>query len=88
MVYISCNKGNNKGNKNLVKYRCWYCKKDIQAKMYLLDVDCACENAENSVNIVRHILEIIFETNIGNLPIKICGQCTDSGSSGTGNIVL
>ena len=32
MVYISCDKGNKKGNKNLAKYLCWYCVKENKVK--------------------------------------------------------
>ena len=37
-VFISCDKGNKKGNTHLAKYICWYYKQDKRVNMYLLDV--------------------------------------------------
>ena len=42
-VYISCDKGNKKGNKNLAKYICWFDKNTKTVKTYLTDVDCTDE---------------------------------------------
>ena len=34
VVFISCDKGNKKGNKNLAKYLCWYCVKEKKVKHF------------------------------------------------------
>ena len=80
VVFISCDKGNKKGNKNLAKYLCWYCVKENKVKTFLLDVDCTDENSHDIAQAIKHSLKKIFPN---NTPL-IYGQCTDSGGGGTG----
>ena len=80
-VYLSCDKGNKKGNKNLAKYISWYCKDSKRVKTYLLDVNCTDENTDDIANAIKHSLVQTF--GIDNIP-TIFGQCTDSGGGGTG----
>ena len=80
-VYLSCDKGNKKGNKNLAKYVSWYCTDTKRVKTYLLDVNCTDENTDDIAKAIKHSLEQTFGKD--NLP-TIFGQCTDSGGGGTG----
>ena len=43
-VYICCDKGNKKGNKNLPKFICWYNKDDAKVKTFMIDCDCTDES--------------------------------------------
>ena len=81
-VFISADKGNKKGNKNLAKYLCWYCVKDRRVKTYLLDVDCSDENSEDVAIAIKHSLLRMFGTT--GIVLVLFGQCTDSGGGGTG----
>ena len=80
-MLISRDKDNKKGNRNLAKYLCWYCKVDKRVKSYLLDVDCTYNKTDDIANTIKHSIKKLFH---GNLPLKIYGQCTDSGGDGTG----
>ena len=59
-ICISCDRGNKKGNKNLAKYACWYCKQDKRVKTYLLDVDCTDGNTDDITNTLKHSLKRVF----------------------------
>lgn len=80
-IYLSCDKGNKHGNKNLAKYICWFDSKEGKVKTFLLDVDCTEESTEAVVDALNHSLKKIFNNN--NLESCISGQCTDSGGGGT-----
>ena len=82
VVYISCDKGNKKGNKNLAKYLCWFCVRTERVKTFLLDVDCTDENSADIAKAMKHSLKRIFGDN--EETIYLFGQCTDSGGGGTG----
>ena len=75
VVYLSCDKGNKKGNKNLAKYLCWYCVKSNRVKTDLVDVDCTNENSKDIAKDVHHSLKRIFGENVAAV---LYGQCTDS----------
>ena len=60
VVLISCNKGNQKGKKNLAKYLCWYCVKEKNLKTLLLDIDCADENSNDIAQAIKNSL-IFFQ---------------------------
>ena len=79
-VYVSTDKGNKKGNKNLAKFICWYDVEEKQVKTFLLDIDCTDESTGEIVQALTHSLKRVFPTDI---PIKLRGQCTDSGGGGT-----
>ena len=81
IIYLSADKGNKKGNKNLAKYLCWYCVVDKRVKTFLLDVDCTDENSEDIARAIKHSLKRVFGD--GHLLVFV-GQCTDSGGGGTG----
>ena len=53
-------------------------------KTYMLDVDCTDKNTDNIAKAVQHSLKRLFGDKIGNVPIIIFGQCTNSGGGGTG----
>lgn len=78
-LYISIDKGNKKGNKNLAKYICWYCKKEKKVKTFLLDVDCTDEKTDEIVEALTHSLDRMFPL----VALRLRGQCTDSGGGGT-----
>ena len=78
-VYVSADKGNKKGNKNLAKFVCWFDKKENQVKIFLLDVDCTDEATKNIADALEHSMRRISP----NCTISILGQCTDSGGGGT-----
>ena len=79
-VYISSDKGNKKGNKNLAKFICWYDVKLNEVKKFLLDVDCTDENTKDITDAIVHALRRTFSSGTA---IVIRGQCTDSGGGGT-----
>ena len=79
-IYVSSDKGNKKGNKNLAKYICWYDVDTKQVKTFLLDVCCIDENTDKIANAMAHSLKRIFPDNV---QVKIYGQCTYSGGGGT-----
>jgi len=79
-VYLSSDKGNKKGNKNLAKFVCWYDTKDERVKTFLLDVDCTEEETCEIAEAVQHALKKVFRD---TLTKKLRGQCTDSGGGGT-----
>ena len=54
IVYISCDKGNKKGNKNLANYLCWYCVEDKKVKTYLLDVNCTDKSRKDIAREIYH----------------------------------
>ena len=83
-VYLACDKGNKKGNKNLAKFFCWYCKKDRKVRTFLIDVDCVDEDTADIFAGIHHSIKRFFESNDGeDVSIKFRGQCTDSGGGGT-----
>ena len=82
-VYILDDTGNKKGNKNLVKYLCWYYLKDPRVKTYMLDVDFSNKKSEDVAIAIKHGLLQVFGT-VDGVTIIIYGQCTDSGGGGTG----
>ena len=78
-IYISVDKGNKKGNKNLAKFVSWFDKTEKRVKIFLLDVDCTDETTDNIADAIEHsITRFLPERNM-----KILGQCTDSGGGGT-----
>ena len=79
-IYVSADKGNKKGNKNLAKFVCWYDTEDNEVKIFLLDVDCTDEHTDDIADALTHSLQRLLPI---NLQIKIRGQCTDSGGGGT-----
>lgn len=83
-LYLSCDKGNKKGNKNLAKFFCWYDKIQTQVCTYLLDVNCVDEDTSDIFPGIKHSIERFFSTLDHPIPdIKLRGQCTDSGGGGT-----
>ena len=80
-VFISCDKGNKKGNKNLAICLCWYCKFYKRVRTYLLGFYCTDKNIDDIANTIKHSLKLLFH---GYLPLKIFDQCTNSGGGGTG----
>ena len=78
-VYISSDKGNNRGNAKLAKCVCWYNIESKKAKPFLLDVDCADEDTYSNFDASVHLFNRIFEYH----PIKLRGQCNDSGDGRT-----
>ena len=79
-VYISADKGNKKGNKNLAKFICWYDNELKKVKTFLMDTDCSDENTSDVADAIEHSTKRLFS----DLPdIKLRGQCTDSGGGGT-----
>ena len=78
-MYISCDKGNTDGNKNLAKYLCWYYKEEKRVKTFLLDVDCTDKDTNDIVKAIQHSLARMFNDST----IKIFGQFTDIGGGGT-----
>ena len=53
-ICISADKGNKKGNTNLVKFVCWFDKKDKKVKIFLLDVDCTDEATNETSDALNH----------------------------------
>ena len=79
-VYVASDKGNKKGNKNLAKYFCWYCTKTKKVLTFLLNVDCVDKETKDIFNGIHHSIRRFFQTKEEEeVPIKIRGQCTDSG---------
>ena len=68
-VYMSCDKRNKNGNKNLAKYLCWHCKEEKRVKTFLLDVDCTDEDTNDIAKAMKHSLARMFNDS----PIKIFG---------------
>ena len=79
-LYVSADKGNKKGNKNLAKFVCWYDIQEKEVKIFLLDIDCIDEHTNNIADAFTHLLRRLLPA---NLEISIKGQCTDSGGGGT-----
>ena len=79
-VFISADKGNKAGNKNLAKYICWYDNELKRVRKFLLDVDCTDENTKDTAEAITHALKRVFPQDV---PIILMGQCTDSGGGGT-----
>ena len=75
IVYVTCDKGNKKGNKNFAKYLCWYNKDEKHVKTFLLDVDCTDEHTDEIATAVLYGLKRIF----GNSHVVVYSQCTNSG---------
>ena len=81
-VYITCDKGNKKGNKNLAKVICWFDNLKKKVQTFLVDIDQSDENTSEVCDGLMHSLTRLF----GNdTVITIRGQCTDSGGGGTKN---
>ena len=78
-VYISADKGNKKGNKNLAKFICWFDLYEKEVKKFLLDVNCTDESTSEIIDAIAHSLRRIFPDNI---EVQIYNQCTDSGGGG------
>lgn len=79
-IYICCDKGNKKGNKNLPKFICWYDYDDKKVKVFMIDCDCTDESTEDVALALKHSLERVFPDGV---EVKLVGQCTDSGGGGT-----
>jgi len=79
-IYICCDKGNKKGNKNLPKFICWYDYDDKKVKVFMIDCDCTDESTEDVALALKHSLERVFPAGVD---VKLVGQCTDSGGGGT-----
>ena len=79
-VYISADKGNKKGNKNLAKFICWYDVEAKEVKTLLLDVNCTDENTNEIADAIMHSLKKLFPDRTS---VRLYGQCTDSGGGGT-----
>lgn len=56
IVYLAYDKGNKKGNKNLAKYLCWYCKKTKKNITFLLNVDCVDVDIKDIFTGIHHSL--------------------------------
>ena len=56
-------------------------------KTYLLDVECTDENTDDIAKAVHYSLRQIFRNN-ADVPAIIYGQCTDSGSTETGQALF
>jgi len=54
----------------------------------LLEVDCTDENTGDIADAMRHSLKRLFGADIGNIPTRVYGQCTDSGGGGTGKKIF
>ena len=81
-IYLSVDKGNKKGNKNLAKFLCWYDKTSKRVRIFLTDVDCTDESTEQIVDGIAHSLKK-YLPNVERIRLK--GQCTDSGGGGVKN---
>ena len=46
-IYISCDKGNKKGNKNLAKVQCWYDEELKEIRTFVIDVDQSEDNTQD-----------------------------------------
>ena len=79
-IYVSADKGNKKGNKNLAKFVCWYDIQEKEVKIFLLDVDCTDEHTNNIADALTHSLRRLLPA---HPEICVKGQCTDSGGGGT-----
>ena len=79
-IFVSSDKGNQKGKKNLAKFICWYDRASRKVKTFLLDVDCADEDTSDIAEVILHLLKRSFPA---DFDIKLDGQCTDSGGGGT-----
>ena len=79
-VFISADKGNKAGNKNLAKYICWYDKELKRVRKFLLDVDCSDEDTKDTALALKHALERVWPP---DGPIYLMGQCNDSGGGRT-----
>ena len=55
-VFISADKGNKKGKKNLAKFICWYDIDDCEVKTFLLGVDCTDEDTNEVAGALEHSL--------------------------------
>ena len=73
-------KGNKAGNKNLAKYIAWYDSNLKRVRKYLLDVDCCDEDFVDSAVAIEAELRRVWPP---EMPIRLYGQCTDSGGGGT-----
>ena len=85
-VYLSCDKGNKKGNKNLAKFLCWYDVNKKRVRTFLIDVCCVDEDTTDIFQGVYHSIKRFFDADDGNTNadlLKLRGQCTDSGGGGT-----
>ena len=84
-VYLACDKGNKKGNKNLAKFCCRYYKKERKVCTFLIDVDCVDEDTADIFAGIHHSIKRFFDTydDEEEVSIKFRGQCTDSGGGGT-----
>ena len=60
-LYVSIDKGNKKGNKNLAKFICWYDKKDKEVKTFLLNVYFTDKKTEDIVDALTHSLRRRFQ---------------------------
>ena len=56
-VYLSCDKGNKKGNKNLAKFFCWYNVKKEKVLRFLLDVNCVDEDTDDIFEGIHHSIK-------------------------------
>ena len=54
VIYISVDKGNKKGNKNLAKYIFWYNNEKKKVQTFLLDVDCTDETSADVAQALAH----------------------------------
>lgn len=79
-VYVSADKGNKKRNKNLAKFIFWYDIDDCDVKTFLLNVDCTDEDTDEIAYTIEHSLQRLFPNDV---EVYIYVQCTDSGGSGT-----
>mgnify|MGYP003321216558 FL=1 len=77
-IFISADKGNKKGNKNLAKFVCWYSIIEKCVKVFLLDVDCTDEATNEIADALEHSIRRLVP-----MGTKVLGQCTDSGGGGT-----
>ena len=60
-IYVSADKGNKKGNKNLSKFVCcWYATGEEEVIFFLLDVDCTDDHTENIDDELTHSLQILL----------------------------
>ena len=78
-VYLSVDKGNKKGNKNLARFLCWYDEDTKKIRNFLIDMNCT---DESTAEIVEGIIHSLKKFTPSIRVILFEGQCTDSGGDG------
>ena len=83
IIFVSSDKGIEKGNKNLARFIYWYNRNSCKVKIFLLDVDCTDEDTSDIAAEILHSLKRVFPD---GHEIKLDGQCTDGGGGGTKHV--